>query len=285
METPEQLQHLQDVCTQVRRDSLRMIFAPQSGHPGGALGCAEYFVALYFGIMDYKRSPFQIDGKDEDVFILSNGHICAGWYSTLARAGVFPVAELATFRKLNSRLQGHPATKEHLEGVRVATGSLGQGISVALGIAQGKKLLGDTRLVYCMMGDGEQNEGQVWEAAMYAAHHKIDNLIATIDLNHKQIDGNTDVVMDSASLADKYRAFNWEVLELEAGNDLKQVFATLRQAKALTGKGKPVMIILHTIMGKGVDYMEDHYEWHGKAPNQVEFDKALAQLPATLGDY
>jgi len=242
-------------------------------------------VALYFRVLRYQPAPFSLDGQGEDVFILSNGHICPGWYATLARAGVFPVAELATFRKLDSRLQGHPATKEHLEGVRVATGSLGQGLSVSVGMAQAKKLRGDDKLVYCLMGDGEQNEGQIWEAALYAAHHKVDNLVGIIDLNYKQIDGDTRDVMDSASLAAKYRAFNWTVLELEDGNDLTQVIAQLEAARSLTGKGSPVLLVARTIMGKGVDYMEDRYEWHGKPPNKDEFERALAQLPATLGDY
>jgi transketolase len=275
--------HLQKLTSQIRRDIVRMVHACQSGHPGGSLGCTEYFVALYFHVL--KHNPgFQMDGKGEDLFFLSNGHISPVWYATLARAGYFDVKELATFRFLNSRLQGHPATHENLPGIRTASGSLGQGLSVALGAAQTKKLNQDKQLVYVLMGDGEQQEGQIWEAAMYGAHHKIDNIIATIDYNGQQIDGSTKEVMDLKNLKAKWEAFGWEVLEFD-GNNLQEVVAGLERAKAATGKGKPVVNLMRTEMGYGVDFMMGSHKWHGVAPNDDEFAKAMAQLPETIGDY
>jgi len=279
------IQKLKTLATQIRRDILRMVHAVQSGHPGGSLGCTEYFVALYGSVM--KHNPnFQPDGIGEDLFFLSNGHISPVWYSTLARFGYFKTEELATFRKINSRLQGHPATEEGLPGVRVASGSLGQGLSVAIGAAQTKKLNKDPHLVYVLMGDGEQQEGQIWEAAMYAAHHKVDNLIATVDLNGQQIDGPVSKVMNLMDLGAKYRAFGWEVIECANGNDLEQIIATLQHAKTLTGKGKPVIILMRTEMGYGVDFMMHSHKWHGVAPNDEQLAAALAQLPETeFKDY
>ncbi len=274
---------LKDTASQIRRDIVRMVHAVQSGHPGGSLGCTEYFTALYFEIM--KHNPdFKMDGRDEDLFFLSNGHISPVFYSALARSGYFPVQELATFRKLNSRLQGHPTTHEHLPGVRIASGSLGQGMSVAIGAALAKKLNKDSNTVYSLHGDGELDEGQNWEAIMFAAAKGVDNLIATIDWNGQQIDGPTDKVMKLDSLHAKFEAFNWEVMEME-GNDMDAVVAGLRKAKTLSGKGKPVVILMKTIMGKGVDFMEGSHEWHGIAPNDEQLKKALAQLPETMGDY
>lgn len=281
--TPANLSHLQKVATQVRRDIVRMVHACQSGHPGGSLGCADFFVALYFHHLKYSI-PFHMDGKGEDLFFLSNGHISPVWYSVLARAGYFDVKELSTFRFLNTRLQGHPTTHEHLPGVRVASGSLGQGLSVAIGSAQSKKLNNDNQLVYVLMGDGEQQEGQVWEAAMYAAHNKVDNLIATIDYNGQQIDGPVEKVLSLIDLKAKWEAFGWIVLEFN-GNHMEQTIAAIDKAKALTGKGKPVMNIMKTEMGFGVDYMMGSHKWHGVAPNDEELKKALAQLEETLGDY
>jgi transketolase len=274
---------LQATATQIRRDIVRMVHAVQSGHPGGSLGCTDYFAALYFSVMKHNTN-FTMDGIGEDVFFLSNGHISPVYYSTLARSGYFPVPELATFRKLNSRLQGHPTTHEHLPGVRIASGSLGQGMSVAVGAALAKKLNKDTHLVYSLHGDGELDEGQNWEAIMFAAHKKVDNFIATIDVNGQQIDGSTENVMALNSLKAKFEAFNWQVLEMD-GNDMDAVVAGLQQAKALTGKGKPIVILMKTVMGKGVDFMEGTHEWHGIAPNDEQLQKALAQLPETLGDY
>jgi transketolase len=275
--------NLKDIATQLRRDVVRMVHAVQSGHPGGSLGCADYMAALYFDVM--KHNPnFSMDGKEEDLFFLSNGHISPVFYSALARSGYFPVAELATFRKLNTRLQGHPTTHEHLPGVRVASGSLGQGLSVAVGAALAKKLNQDSCIVYALLGDGELDEGQNWEAIMLAAHKKVDNLIATIDWNGQQIDGPTKEVMGLDSLRAKFEAFNWQVLEME-GNDMDAVVAGLNQAKSFMGKGKPVVILMKTSMGKGVDFMEGSHEWHGIAPNDEQLQKALAQLPETLGDY
>ena len=274
---------LQQTATQVRRDIVRMVHAVQSGHPGGSLGCTDFMVALYFEAMERKEG-FDMDGIGEDIFFLSNGHISPVFYSVLARAGYFPISELSTFRRLNSRLQGHPATHEHLPGVRIASGSLGQGMSVAAGAALTKKLNHDSHLVYSLHGDGELQEGQNWEAMMFAAHHKIDNLIATIDVNGQQIDGPTANVMNLGSLKDKFLAFGWEVTEMQ-GNDMTQVVAGLALAKALTGKGKPVCILMTTAMGKGVDFMEGTHEWHGIAPNDAQLALALAQLPETLGDY
>lgn len=278
------IQQLQDLTTQVRRDILRMVHAVNSGHPGGSLGCAEFLVALYQEIMTRKEG-FDMDGKGEDLFFLSNGHISPVFYSVLARSGYFPVSELATFRKLNSRLQGHPTTHEGLPGVRIASGSLGQGLSVAIGAAQAKKLNKDTNLVYTLHGDGELQEGQNWEAIMYASAKKVDNLIATVDLNGKQIDGTTDEVLNMGSLRAKFEAFDWDVLEVAEGNNLEAIIAGLKEAKSRTGKGKPVCILLHTEMGNGVDYMMYSHAWHGKAPNDEQLAKALEQNVETLGDY
>jgi transketolase len=277
------IQHLKKICSQIRRDIVRMVHGAKSGHPGGSLGCTEYFVALYGELMTY-NTKFDMNGVGEDLFFLSNGHISPVWYSTLARFGYFPVAELATFRKLNSRLQGHPATAEHLDGVRIASGSLGQGLSVAIGAAQVKKLNGDDKLVYVLMGDGEQQEGQVWEAAMYAAHHKVDNLIATVDVNGQQIDGAVANIMSLGDLGAKYRAFGWEVIESN-GNDLEELISALRKAQSLAKKGKPVMNLMKTNMGHGVDFMMGSHHWHGIAPNDKELEQALAQLEETIGDY
>ena len=275
---------LEQLAVQIRRDILRMVHACQSGHPGGSLGCVEYFLALYGHLMKHNPS-FQMDGKEEDLFFLSNGHISPVWYSTLARFGYFPVDELSTFRRLNSRLQGHPATEEHLPGIRVASGSLGQGLSVACGAALSKKLNGDERRVFVLMGDGEQQEGQVWEAAMYAAHNKIDNLIAAIDLNGQQIDGPVDKVLSLLDLRVKYEAFGWDVLEIPEGNSLPAVISGLEMAVARTGKGKPVMVLLRTEMGFGVDFMMHSHKWHGVAPNDEQLASALFQLPSVLKDY
>lgn len=277
------LAHLKKLCTQIRRDIVRQVYNCQSGHPGGSLGCTEFFVALYFHLL--KRNPgFNMDGKAEDIFFLSNGHISPGWYATLARAGYFPVAELATFRQINSRLQGHPATHEHLPGIRVASGSLGQGLSVAIGAALAKKLNHDQHTVYVLMGDGEQQEGQVWEAGMFAAHHKVDNLIATIDYNGQQIDGPVDQVMSLKDLRAKWEAFGWIVIESN-GNNLEELVAALEKAKSLLGQGKPVMNLMRTVMGYGVDFMMGSHKWHGVAPNEEEFKKAMAQLEETVGDF
>lgn len=277
------LPHLKNVSTQVRRDIVRMVHACQSGHPGGSLGCTEFFVALYFQVMKHDKS-FKMDGNGEDMFFLSNGHISPVWYSVLARSGYFDVKELATFRQLNSRLQGHPATHEHLPGIRVASGSLGQGLSVAIGAAQAKKLNGDEHFVYVLMGDGEQQEGQIWEAAMYAAHCKVDNLIATIDYNGQQIDGPVSEVMSLKNLKGKWEAFGWTVIESNGG-DIEEVIITLEKAKSLARLGKPVLNLMTTVMGQGVDYMMGSHKWHGVAPNDDELKKALAQLEETLGDY
>ncbi len=277
------MSNLKDIATQVRRDIVRMVHAVQSGHPGGSLGCTEYMTALYFDIM--KRKPeFSMDGIGEDLFFLSNGHISPVFYSVLARSGYFPLSELSTFRKLNSRLQGHPTTHEHLPGVRVASGSLGQGMSVAIGAALAKKLNNDDHIVYSLHGDGELDEGQNWEAIMFAAHKKVDNLIATIDWNGQQIDGPTKTIMSLDSLRAKFEAFNWHVLEME-GNDMDAVVAGLNNAKTFVGKGKPIVILMRTEMGKGVDFMVGSHEWHGIAPNDEQLKKALDQLPETLGDY
>ncbi|MER2997031.1 transketolase [Pontibacter populi] len=270
------IEELKDIASQVRRDIVRMVHAVNSGHPGGSLGCTDYFVSLYFKIMNYS-TDFKMNGEGEDLFFLSNGHISPVWYSTLARAGFFDIKELATFRKLNSRLQGHPATEEGLEGIRIASGSLGQGLSVAVGAAQVKKLNKDNNLVYVLMGDGEVEEGQVWEAAMYAAHHKVDNIIATIDLNGQQIDGSTEEVMDLGDLRKKFEAFGWTVLET-SGNNFETLIPGLEQAKAETGKGKPVMLLMHTEMGYGVDFMMGSHKWHGVAPNDEQLEIALQQL-------
>jgi len=274
---------LKEIASQIRRDIVRMVHAVQSGHPGGSLGCTEYFTALYFKVM--KHNPdFKMDGIGEDIFFLSNGHISPVFYSSLARSGYFPVTELSTFRKINSRLQGHPTTHEDLPGVRVASGSLGQGMSVAIGAAYAKRLNNDQSTVFSLHGDGELDEGQNWEAIMFAAHKKVDNLIATIDWNGQQIDGPTREVMSLGNLHAKFEAFGWEVMEME-GNDMDAVVAGLEKAKTLLGKGKPVVILMKTTMGKGVDFMEGSHEWHGIAPNDEQLKKALEQLPETLGDY
>jgi transketolase len=278
------IEELKSTATQIRRDILRMVHACQSGHPGGSLGCVEYILALYGKIMKHD-SGFKMDGPDEDLFFLSNGHISPVWYSTLARFGYFPVEELSTFRRLNSRLQGHPATEEHLPGIRVASGSLGQGLSVACGAALSKKLNGDKRTVFVLMGDGEQQEGQVWEAAMYAAHNKIDNLIAAVDLNGQQIDGPVDKILSLLSLRAKYESFGWEVMEVQEGNNIEAVITGIEAAQAFLGKGKPVMILLKTEMGFGVDFMMHSHKWHGVAPNDEQLATALAQLPSELADY
>ncbi|HEY8404333.1 MAG TPA: transketolase [Flavobacteriales bacterium] len=277
-------QELKRIASQVRRDIVRMVHAVNSGHPGGSLGCTDFMVALYFEKMRIDPANWNMDGKGEDLFFLSNGHISPVWYSVLSRRGYFPVSELSTFRKIDSRLQGHPTTHEGLEGIRVASGSLGQGLSVALGAAQAKKLNNDDTLVYSLHGDGELQEGQIWEAAMYAAHHKIDNIISTIDMNGQQIDGPTERVMSLGNLRAKWESFGWEVMEMN-GNDMDDVLQTLDKAKAATGKGKPIMILMTTVMGKGVDFMEGTHKWHGTAPNDAELEKALAQLEETLGDY
>lgn len=277
-------QQLTDLTTQVRRDILRMVHKVNSGHPGGSLGCAEFLVCLYNEVMDFKL-PFSMDGKDEDLFFLSNGHISPVFYSVLARRGFFPIKELNTFRLLNSRLQGHPTPHEGLEGVRVASGSLGQGLSVAIGAALAKKLNGDKHLVYTLHGDGELQEGQIWEAAMYAGGKGVDNLIATVDYNQKQIDGPTDKVLPLGDLRAKWEAFGWQVIDIEKGNDISAILKGLAEAKSLTGKGKPVCILLHSEMGNGVDFMMGTHAWHGKAPNDEQLAKALAQNAETLGDY
>ena len=277
------LDHLQRICSQVRRDIVSMVYRAQSGHPGASLGCTEFFTALYFHFLEH-NTDFQMNGDGEDMFFLSNGHISPVWYSTLARAGYFPIEELATFRKINSRLQGHPATHEGLPGVRVASGSLGQGLSVAIGAALAKKLNGDSHLVHVLTGDGELQEGQVWEAAMFAAHHKVDNLVATVDWNGQQIDGSNDEVMSLGDLPGKWRAFGWDVLEMR-GNDMEDVLEKIGEARSRTGNGKPVVIMMKTEMGKGVDFMEGTHKWHGIAPNDEQYAAAMAQLEETLGDY
>ena len=278
------IQQLEKICSQVRRDIVRMVHAQSSGHPGGSLGCTEFFVALYFDIMKHNKN-FQMDGNGEDLFFLSNGHISPVWYSVLARSGYFPVSELTSFRTINSRLQGHPTTHEGLPGIRIASGSLGQGMSVAIGAAETKKLNSDKRIVYSLHGDGELQEGQIWEAAMYAAGKKVDNLIATVDYNLKQIDGSTDDVMPLGNLKDKFEAFGWTVVENKNGNNIIEVIRILREAKALTGNGKPIVILMHTEMGNGVDYMMGTHKWHGAAPNDEQLASALAQNEETLGDY
>ena len=275
---------LEEFSTQVRRDILRMVHAVNSGHPGGSLGCTEFLVALYQNVMN-RKPGFEMNGIGEDVFFLSNGHISPVFYSVLARSGYFPVSELATFRKLNTRLQGHPTTHEGLPGVRIASGSLGQGLSVAIGAAQAKKLNNDSNLVFTLHGDGELQEGQNWEAIMYASAKKVDNLIATIDVNGKQIDGTTDEVLAMGSLKAKFKAFDWEVLEIKEGNNLEAILTGLNEAKSKLGNGKPVCILLYTEMGNGVDFMMHTHAWHGKAPNDDQLQQALAQNPATLGDY
>lgn len=275
--------NLTDIASQIRRDILRMVHGANSGHPGGSLGCADFFTALYFKIM--KRAPvFEMNGHEEDLFFLSNGHISPVFYATLARAGYFDVKELATFRKLNSRLQGHPTTHEGLPGIRVASGSLGQGMSVAIGAALAKKLNNEQNVVFSLHGDGELQEGQNWEAIMFAPAHNVDNLVSTIDWNGQQIDGPTYKVLDMGNIKEKFEAFGWRTLEMN-GNDMNEVVATLEEAVSLTGKGKPIAIIMHTIMGKGVDFMENDHNWHGVAPNDEQLKTALSEVPETLGDY
>lgn len=287
-----ELQQLQDTASQIRRDIVRMVHGSQSGHPGGSLGCTDLLTALYFSEMKIKQEKkadglldFSRAGTGEDVFFLSNGHISPLFYSVLARRGYFPVSELATFRKINSRLQGHPATHDHLPGVRVASGSLGQGLSVAAGMAHAKKLKRDNSTVYVLMGDGEQQEGQVWEGAQFAAHYKLDNLVAIIDWNRQQIDGPTDKVMNNLDLGAKYQVFGWATVLLDNGNDIAQVLEALQKATALKCQGKPIAILMKTEMGAGVDFMMHTHKWHGTAPNDEQLATALAQLPETLGDY
>jgi transketolase len=275
---------LQQISSQVRRDIVRMVHAVNSGHPGGSLGCADLFVSLYFNHMHHDPKNWDMNGSNQDLFFLSNGHISPVWYSALARSGYFPVAELATFRKLNTRLQGHPTTHEHLEGIRIASGSLGQGLSAAIGAASAKKLNHDDKLVYVLQGDGELQEGQVWEAAMYAAHNKVDNVIAFVDYNGQQIDGSTDQVLSLGNLRAKWEAFGWMVLSTD-GNDMTALNATIDEAKSKSRNGQPIMVLMTTSMGKGVDFMEGTHKWHGVAPNDEELARALSQLEETLGDY
>ncbi len=279
-----QIKELEQIVKQVRRDIVRMVHANNSGHPGGSLGCAEFLVALYFETMKH-TTTFSMDGKGEDLFFLSNGHISPVLYSVLARSGYFKVSELATFRKINSRLQGHPTTHEGLPGIRIASGSLGQGMSVAIGAAETKKLNGDDRIVYSLHGDGELQEGQIWEAAMYASAKKIDNFICTVDLNGQQIDGSTKEVLDMGNLETKFKAFGFDVIVEKSGNRMDKVVEALAKAKAKTGKGMPICLLLHTEMGNGVDYMMGSHKWHGVAPNDTELKEALAQNEETLGDY
>jgi transketolase len=274
---------LKKIASQVRRDIVRMVHSCQSGHPGGSLGCTDYLVALYFFIMKHD-SKFNMKGIDEDLFFISNGHISPVFYSVLARSGYFDVSELSTFRKINSRLQGHPATEEGLPGIRMAAGSLGQGLSVSCGAALAKKINNDPKHIFCLMGDGEQQEGQVWEAAMFAAHNKLDNLIATIDYNEQQIDGPVDEVLSLGNLEGKYKAFGWSVLVCD-GNNMSEIIETLEAAKTLSGNGQPIMILMKTQMGKGVDFMEGSHKWHGIPPGGVQLETALNQLEETLGDY
>ena len=277
-------QHLKDLATQVRRDILRMVHKVNSGHPGGSLGCVEFFVALYQELMD-RKDYFEMDGLEEDLFFLSNGHISPVYYSVLARSGYFPVEELNTFRLINTRLQGHPTTHEGLPGIRIASGSLGQGMSVAIGAAQAKKLNGENNIVYSLHGDGELQEAQNWEAIMYASAKKVDNLISTIDLNGQQIDGSTDDVLPMGSIKQKFEAFGWIVLEIEDGNNIDAVIKGMTEAKSKTGNGKPICVLLKTVMGNGVDFMMHTHAWHGKAPNDEQLSIGLAQNAETLGDY
>ena len=275
---------LNRICTQIRRDIVRMVHANNSGHPGGSFGCAEFLVSLYFEIMNHNIC-FTMDGKDEDIFFLSNGHISPVFYSVLARSGYFEVSELATFRKIDSRLQGHPTTHNNLEGVRMASGSLGQGLSVAIGAALSKKLNKDNSKVFALLGDGELQEGQNWEAIMYASANKVDNLIITIDYNQKQIDGNLNDVLPMGDIAEKFRVFGWNVIVEKEGNNLEAIINTLNNAKNLSEKGTPVVIVLHTEMGNGVDFMMGTHKWHGSAPNDEQLADALSQNTETLGDY
>jgi transketolase len=276
---------LKAIASQVRRDIVRMVHGVQSGHPGASLGCTEFFTALYFDVMKHNPEKFSMDGVGEDLFFLSNGHITPVFYSILSRSGYFPIQELKTFRRLNTRLQGHPTTHEHLPGIRVASGSLGQGMSVASGAALSKKLNNDGSTVFSLHGDGELDEGQNWEAILFAAHHKIDNMIATVDWNGQQIDGPTRKVLNLGDLTVKFEAFGWQVVSLEKGNDIDAVLAAFKTAKSYLGQGKPIVILMKTAMGSGVDFMEGSHEWHGIAPNDEQLAKALAQLPETIGDY
>ncbi|HSH52843.1 MAG TPA: transketolase [Bacteroidales bacterium] len=278
------IQNLKKIATQIRRDILRMVHTQNSGHPGGSLGCTDFMTALYFDILDHNPTSFDMDGKNQDIFFLSNGHISPLWYSILARSGYFELSELSTFRMINSRLQGHPTTHEGLPGIRISSGSLGQGLSVAAGAALSKKLNNDPKIVYSLHGDGELQEGQIWEAAMFAAHHKIDNLISTIDYNGKQIDGPVDEIITLGNLKNKWESFGWKVLEMN-GNDMEDVVKFLNHAKTLTGKGQPIMILMKTEMGMGVDFMMGTHKWHGVAPNDEQLQNALSQLEETLGDY
>ena len=287
-----EIQQLKDIAAQVRRDIVRMVHGCQSGHPGGSLGCTDLLVALYFDVMNINENKqadglleFNREGKGEDLFFLSNGHISPLFYSVLSRRGYFPVKEMSTFRKINSRLQGHPATHDHLPGIRIASGSLGQGLSVASGAAIAKKLRKEDKKIYVLMGDGEQQEGQVWEAVQFAPNHQLDHIIAIIDWNGQQIDGTTIAVNDNRDLKAKYEAFGWDVVDLHDGNDMEQVLAALKTAKARSGEGRPVLILMKTGMGYGVDYMMGTHKWHGTAPNDEQLQKALDQLPETLGDY
>jgi transketolase len=280
-----ELQQLESTATQIRRDIVRMVHGAQSGHPGGSLGCAEFFTALFFDQLEHSPDAFDMAGSGQDLFFLSNGHISPVYYSALARSGYFPVEELATFRAINGRLQGHPTTHEGLPGVRIASGSLGQGLSVAAGAALTKKLDKDPKMVYSLHGDGELQEGQIWEAALFAAAHKVDNLIATIDANGQQIDGSTDEVMPMGDIGRKFASFGWDVMEIAKGNDMKSVREGLAEARKRTGYGKPVCIVMHTDMGHGVDFMAGTHKWHGIAPSDEELERALGQLPETLGDY
>jgi transketolase len=279
-----EIENLQQTAVQVRRDIVRMVHGVQSGHPGGSLGCADFLTALYFEVMDHDPKNFKMNGANEDVFILSNGHISPVFYSVLARSGYFDTSELGTFRKLHTRLQGHPSIAEATPGIRIASGSLGQGLSVSIGIAEAKKLNKDSKLVYTLMGDGELEEGQVWEAAMYASAKKVDNLIAVVDMNGKQIDGPTDEVLSLGDLKAKWKAFDWDVLEMD-GNQMTDVLETLKEAKTKTNQGKPVLILMKTEMGMGIDYMMGTHKWHGNAPNDEQLESALSQLTETLGDY
>lgn len=278
------IEELKNTASQVRRDIVRMVHSAQSGHPGGSLGCADFFVALYFEVMHHTPGHFTMDGLNEDIFFLSNGHISPVWYSTLARSGYFDIEELSTFRKIDSRLQGHPATEEGLPGIRAASGSLGQGLSMALGAALAKKLNKDSSIIYSLHGDGELQEGQIWEAAMFAAHHKIDNIISTVDCNNRQIDGDVSNIMSLGDLGKKWEAFGWEVMSMD-GNDMENVLSTLKEARKKLGHQKPIVILMKTEMGHGVDFMMGTHEWHGVAPNDEQAGIALSQLEETLGDY
>ena len=284
MKNNKSIDELKKIASQVRRDIIRQVHAANSGHPGGSLGCTDFMVALYFHQMSYSAANFDMDGKDEDIFFLSNGHISPVWYSVLARAGFFNISELATFRKINSRLQGHPATHDGLPGIRIASGSLGQGLSVAIGASRAKKLNDDSHLVYCLCGDGEMEEGQIWEAVMYAGAKKVDNIVVTIDVNNQQIDGPVDKIMPYGNLHPKFESFGWQVNEMD-GNKMEEVLQTLEKAKSLTGKGKPVVILMKTEMGYGVDFMMGSHKWHGVAPDATQTASALSQLEETLGDF